>query len=238
MKKKILVIAAHPDDEILGCGGSLSRFAAEGHECNVLILAEGVTSRDERRDAEKRKKDIMELHRQSRRSAKIIGVKKVEFSYFPDNRMDSVDLIEVIKVVEKALDKHKPDIVFTHHHGDLNVDHRVTALAVETATRPMPGKNISEVYAFEVLSSTEWAFSNHTDHFHPNYFVDISETIDKKVEAFGVYISENRPFPFPRSHEAILSLAKVRGAQSGLMAAEAFCLMRRIVKLPVLASKK
>jgi len=238
MKKKIFVVAAHPDDEILGCGGALSRYAEEGHECNVLILAEGITSRDERRDAERQKKEIRELHRQSQRAAKIIGVKKIEFSSFPDNRMDSVDLLDVIKVVEKALDKHKPDIVFTHHHCDLNVDHRVTALAVETATRPMTGKNVSELYAFEVLSSTEWAFSNHTDHFHPNCFVDISGTIEKKVEAFGIYVSENRPFPHPRSCEAILSLAKLRGAQSGLMAAEAFCLVRSFVKAPAIASQK
>lgn len=227
--KKVLVVAAHPDDEVLGCGGTIARYAKEGHNCHVVILAEGVTSRDEIRDPKKRKNEICERKKHAYKAAQILGVKSIEVNSFPDNRMDSLDILDVVKVVEKVISKFKPDIIYTHHYGDLNVDHWVTARAVETATRPISGKTVSEVYSFEVSSSTEWAFTNKNDKFFPNCFVDISSTLEKKIEAMSVYSSEIKNFPHPCSRKALNFLAKTRGAQSGLFAAEAFYLVRKII---------
>lgn len=225
--KNILVIAAHPDDEVLGCGGAISRYASEGDNCHIIIMAEGVTSRDDMRDIVIRGSELNILKEQANRAAALLGAKGVEFYSFPDNRMDSVDFLDVVKAVEAAIGRFNPDVIFTHHYGDLNIDHQITARAVETATRPMQGRIIPEVYSFEVLSSTEWTFSNNS--FHPNCFVDISTTLERKIEAFNIYTSEVRKFPHPRSAEAIHALAHLRGLQVGFAAAEAFHLVRKIV---------
>jgi LmbE family N-acetylglucosaminyl deacetylase len=224
----ILVIAAHPDDEVLGCGGTISRHVINGGKCYVFVMAEGITSRDDIRDADNRKDEIEELRIQAEHASRILGITSVELSSFPDNRMDSIDFLDVVKKVERAIGKYKPDIIYTHHFGDVNIDHRITAKAVETATRPVKGNSVKEIYSFETPSSTEWTFANYNDHFHPNCFVDIDKTLSKKIEALNVYFKEKRSFPHPRSSEALINLAKVRGAQAGLNAAEAFTLIRKI----------
>jgi LmbE family N-acetylglucosaminyl deacetylase len=227
MKKaaRILVAAAHPDDEVLGCGGTAARWVKEGNEVYTLILGEGITSRDETRQRKKREAEITELKKQIHQANAVIGVKEV-FTYdFPDNRFDSVPLLDIVKVIENIKNKVKPGIVFTHYEQDLNIDHRVTYQAVLTAMRPTAEETVKEVYSFEVLSSTEW---NYPLRFSPDVFFDISETIDVKVEAMGKYQSELREYPHPRSLKGIRLNAEQWGMKTGLPYAEAFKLVRLI----------
>lgn len=227
MAKRILVVAAHPDDEVLGCGATLARLAGEGHECHVLILAEGMTSRDGMPE-DGWKARLQALHDGAREAGRILGARSVELLGFPDNRMDTVPLLDVVKAVEAKLSAIKPDILFTHHAGDLNIDHAVTARAVETAARPKGGAVVAEVYSWETLSSTEWAFSRPSEAFFPNTFFAVADTLALKLEAMRAYAGEMGEFPHPRSRTAIEALARLRGSQSGLEAAEAFTLLRGI----------
>jgi len=225
--KKILIIAAHPDDEILGCGGTIARLVNEGNDAYTLILGEGVTSRDEKRDRKKRESEIEELKKQIFEANEIIGVKKVFTFDFPDNRFDSISLLDIIKKIEKLKNKIKPDIIFSHYKNDLNIDHKKTYEAVLTATRPMETEPVKIIYSFEVLSSTEW---NYPTKFSPNVFFDISKTVEKKIEAMKWYQTELRTFPHPRSIETIKSNAKTWGSKVGMQYAEAFELVRSMYK--------
>jgi LmbE family N-acetylglucosaminyl deacetylase len=223
--KKILIAAAHPDDEVLGCGGTAARWVKEGSEVYTLILGEGITSRDETRQREKREAEITQLKKQIQQANAVIGVKEV-FTYdFPDNRFDSVPLLDIVKVIETIKNKIKPDIVFTHYEQDLNIDHRVTYRAVLTAVRPTAGETVKEIYSFEVLSSTEWNFPLS---FSPDVFFDISETIDMKVAAMEKYQSELKEYPHPRSLKGIRLNAEQWGMKTGLQYAEAFKLVRLV----------
>jgi len=223
----ILVVAAHPDDEILGCGGTMARRACEGDDVYIAILGEGITSRSPKRHMAD-PKAIKKLHERSRAAARIVGAKEVFLSGLPDNRFDSVDLLDVIKIVEGLVERLRPPVVYTHHPGDLNLDHGVVARAVLTATRPVQGHPVRELYAFEVPSSTEWAFQRIEPLFRANFFVDISATLDVKLKAMAQYEGESRPFPHPRSNEALRAIAQRWGSVAGCKAAEAFELMRAI----------
>ncbi len=221
----VLVVAAHPDDEVLGCGGTMARLAREGHEVSVAILGEGMTSRFDARA--KADPDLLEtLHRHSRRAMALLGAREPFLYGLPDNRFDTVPLLEVVKIVEELVAKTGPDVIYTHHGGDLNIDHAVVHRAVLTATRPIGEAAVREVYAFEILSSSEWAFGQPNTRFHPNVFVDISATLELKYQAMEVYESEIRQFPHPRSIAAIRALAQRRGSTAGWTAAEAFRLLR------------
>ena len=224
----ILVIAAHPDDEVLGCGGTMARLALEGNDIYTLILGEGITSRDAFRDRTKRENEIVELRKQTEDANKILGVKKVYTFDFPDNRFDTVPLLDIIKTIEKIKEDINPGVVFTHHYGDLNIDHQITFKAVMTAFRPLKKETVREMYSFEVLSSTEWNIPKPEICFVPNHFVDISKTIKLKVRAMKEYKCEIREYPHPRSIESIEIKAKQRGIQVGLEAAEAFEVLRLI----------
>ena len=171
---------------------------------------------------------MAELHAQADSVGKFLGAKSVTLADFPDNRFDSVPLLEIVKAVENAIDDVKPEIVYTQHGGDLNIDHERTFRAVMTATRPMKDSTVKRVYAYEVPSSTEWSFQKFAPKFTPNVFTDISDTVDKKIEAMAMYEGEAREFPHPRSPEAITAHAKYWGSASGLDAAEAFELVREI----------
>ncbi len=221
--KKILVVVAHPDDEVLGCGGTIASLTAKGHRVFVLILGEGVTSRDDRRDRRAREMEIQALREASRKAGEILGVEEIFFYDFPDNRFDTVPFLDIVKTVEKVKDKIKPEIIFTHFDSDLNLDHQITYRAVITATRPFPGEQVHRVYAFEIPSSTEWNFGKI---FTPNVYFDISHTLNKKLEALACYESELREFPHPRSLEGVKARAKLRGSEIGVPAAEAFELVR------------
>jgi LmbE family N-acetylglucosaminyl deacetylase len=222
---KILVVAAHPDDEVLGCGGSIARFVQEGHEVHIAIMGEGITSRHAQ-PQEADTDQLSRLHQQAHAAASTLTAKDVVLCKLPDNRLDTVSLLDVVKLVENLLQKLKPEVVYTHHPGDLNIDHGVVHRAVLTATRPTTGQTVREIYSFEVPSSTEWAFQQLEPTFHPNVFIDVSGTLETKIEALACYESETRTFPHPRSPEALRAIAARWGSVVGCQAAEAFELVR------------
>ncbi len=227
-QKKVLVIAAHPDDEVLGCGGTMARLAKEGHEVYIAILGEGITSRYQQR--EQADQALIEaLHARSQQVAEMLGAKEWFLYSLPDNRFDTVPLLDVIKIIESLIKRLQPQVIYTHHSGDLNVDHVVLHRAVLTATRPMAGHPVREIYTFQVPSSTEWAFGQFRPAFSPNVFVDISATLETKIQGMEIYESEARAFPHPRSPEALRAIARQWGSVVGLNAAETFEIVRMIL---------
>ena len=224
---KILVVAAHPDDEVLGCGGTIARLDRESHDLYIAILGEGITSRFQRRE-EADLSLIEALHTRCHQVAKILGAKDVFLHNLPDNLFDTIPILEVVKIVEGLVENLAPDVIYTHHADDLNVDYIVAHRAILTATRPGKGQPVREIYAFEVPSSPEWAFHHSESAFQPNVFVDISDTIALKVQALCLYEIEVRPFPHPRSPEAITAIGQRWGSVAGCNAAEAFELVRAI----------
>lgn len=220
-----MVIAAHPDDEILGCAGTIAKSVKEGFEAFSLILGEGVTSRDKKRNRSLRDAEIQKLQKSSREANKSIGIKKVFMKDFPDNRFDTIALLDIVKSIEDMKNEIKPQIIYTHSWGDLNIDHRITYEAVLTAFRPSIGESVKEMYSFEVPSSTDWYYPNI---FNPDTFVDITDTFDKKIRALGYYKEELRKFPHPRSLEGVKIAARNWGMRSGLQYAEAFKSIRII----------
>lgn len=228
MGQRILVVAAHPDDEVLGCGATIMKHIAEGDIVHTMIMAEGLTSRDLTRNAEMRAGELSELHAASERSAEFLGVTKLIMHDFPDNRMDGVNLLDVVKKIELEVDTYKPNIVYTHHAGDVNVDHRVTHDAVVTACRSLPGESVREILFFETLSSTEWQMMTADKIFQPNIYVDVTEFMEKKRQALEFYASEMREYPHPRSYKGVELLAQYRGLTVGVPYAEAFMLGRSI----------
>ncbi|MCG8584698.1 MAG: PIG-L family deacetylase [Pirellulales bacterium] len=224
----VLVIAAHPDDEILGAGGTMARLADEGHRVRIAILGEGISSRsDQRADADQA--EIARLHDCAHRAGTHCGAEDVELFNFPDNRFDTVATLDVVKVIEDLVARHSPEIVFTQHGGDLNIDHVVTYRATLTATRPMRGTCVKKLYAYEVASSTEWAFGQFAPAFRPQVYFDIRATLDRKIEAMEMYESEARAFPHPRAPESLRAIATRRGTEVGFDAAEAFSVVREVV---------
>jgi LmbE family N-acetylglucosaminyl deacetylase len=224
---RILVVAAHPDDEVLGCGGTIARMADLGHEVYAAILGEGVTSRSpSREDADPGLVDT--LHQECRQAAEFLGVRELFAHGLPDNRFDTVPLLDVVKMIEGLLDDLKPETVYTQHGGDLNVDHAITHRATLTATRPVEGSTVKGVYAYEVPSSTDWAFQRFEPVFRPNVFVDVTSTLKRKLEAMEIYQAEIRPFPHPRSLRAMEAAARRWGSVIGREAAEAFELIRSV----------
>lgn len=225
--RKVLVIAAHPDDEIIGLGGTIKKHVDKGDVVDCIILGEGMTSRKLKR--EDTDKSILEdLHSHTLCSAKIIGFTNVFFSDIPDNRFDSIDLLDIIKEVEKYVTEIKPDIIYTHHYGDLNIDHRRTFEAVITACRPIGDYSVKEIYCFETPSSTEWNFKYEDNAFKPNVFIDVEDTIQFKLDAMCCYKTELREYPHPRSLKSLEIVAQRWGTVVGKKYVEAFELIRRV----------
>jgi len=223
----VLVVAAHPDDELLGCGGTAVRLAREGHSVYFAILGEGITSRTTKRE-ESDLGAVKDLSGCSRRVAHLLGVKELSMHGLPDNRFDSLNLLDVIKIVEGLIERWHPEAIYTHHGGDLNVDHQIVSRAVLTATRPISGHPVKELYMFEIPSSTEWAFQQLSPVFKPNVFVGIEDTLALKIEGMRLYESEARSFPHPRSGAALTAIAQRWGSVVGKSAAEAFEAVRLI----------
>lgn len=224
----ILVVVAHPDDEVLGCGGTIARYAAEQHDVHIVILGEGISSRHGRGD-EASKGDLEKLGADAKAAATTLGARSVSFGRLPDNRFDELALLDVIKPVEAWIGQFRPAAVYTHHPGDLNVDHSITFRAVLTATRPGASKVVvPDVYAFEVPSSTEWAFQRIEPVFRPDVFVDITAGLERKIAAMQCYESERRDAPHPRSPEVLRAAAVRWGSVAGMPAAEAFELIRSL----------
>jgi LmbE family N-acetylglucosaminyl deacetylase len=224
---KILIIAAHPDDEVLGCGATIAWLSNEDHEISIAILGEGITSRYHHLD-DADKDAVKNLHEQSHKVAKKLGANDLRMFNLPDNRFDTIPLLDIVKILEGLIEKIKPDCVYTHHAADLNLDHVLTNRATLIATRPRENFSVKTVLSYEVPSSTEWAFRTTNPGFQPNVFVDISKTLDTKIEGMKLYDSENREFPHPRSSESLRAIAFRWGSVSGLKAAEAFELIRHI----------
>ena len=224
--KNVLVVASHPDDEILGCGGTLYNLKKRGARISTLFLSDGESSRKSSKTHEL----ILNRKKQALKAAKVIGIKKLIFGNFPDNSMDSVPLLKVIQFIEKHIKKIKPDCIFTHFENDLNVDHHITSKAVITACRPTKNQTVKTILFFEILSSSEWNISSKSKNFKPNYFVDISKSIKFKIRALKHYKREMRKWPHPRSIEGVKLLSKTRGSTVGLSNAEAFILGRHIQK--------
>ncbi|WP_321417463.1 PIG-L deacetylase family protein [uncultured Desulfobacter sp.] len=229
MQQTILVIAAHPDDEVLGCGGTIARHVADGDRVHVVILAEGATSRDATRNTDVREQELTTLAQAADNANDILGVTSLHLHQFPDNRMDGVELLDVIKVVEEHIKNVRPTIVYTHYDGDLNIDHQVVHRAVVTACRPQPGQTVLTLLFFEVPSSTEWRTPGSNPVFAPNWFVDITKTLECKKDALAAYAVEMRSWPHSRSIKAVEYLSGWRGASVGIEAAEGFLLGRRMI---------
>jgi len=215
--KRILVIAAHPDDEMLGCGGTIKKFINSGYEVITVIVAQG-------RPSERRR-----INKFSRLANTHLGIKKVIFLNYPNLRLETYPLHTIVKKLSRLIDRYEPEVVLTHYHGDINLDHQITFQAVLTATRPLPGTKAVEILCFETVASTEWGATKN-ESFRPNFFVDITDTIDDKMKALRHYDVEMRPAPHPRSYEGIRLLAGVRGMSVGVSYGEAFEIVRRIWK--------
>ena len=221
----VLVVAAHPDDEVLGCGGTICRLAAEGAAVSILILANGLTSRadfDPVKDADR----LRVHHERARAAGALLGAREVNLAGFPDQKMDTVPLLDITQTIEREIARVRPETVFTQHGGDLNMDHVITFRATLTATRPIAGGPVKRVYSYEIPSSTEWAFAQFEPRFQPSVFFDIDTQLDSKIAAMAIYESEVRAFPHPRSPEALRVIARRWGSATGLNAAEAFHCVR------------
>jgi LmbE family N-acetylglucosaminyl deacetylase len=227
-KKNILVVAAHPDDEVLGCGGTIARLAHEGHNVSIAILGEGITSRNESGGLSI-DKQLTVLKQQSGEAARILGVDKVCHYSLPDNAMDTIPMLTVVKIIEDLIAEIKPNTIFTHHSGDLNIDHSITLRAVLTASRPVNHCTVKHIYSFEIPSSTEWSCGKISGNYHPNTFVDIESYVEKKIEAMEIYCDEVRSSPHPRSRDVIVATSCKYGSYAGVSAAEPFELIRGIV---------
>jgi LmbE family N-acetylglucosaminyl deacetylase len=229
--KRILLVVAHPDDELLGCGATMHRLIHE-HNCTikVVILGEGITARSEKRDVDKWKKEL-ELHRENIKKAQTsIGYKDVSIHDFPDNRFDTVALLDIVKIIEKEKASFSPEVIFTHHGGDVNIDHQRTFEAVITACRPMENETVHTIISFETFSGTEWRASSDPKHFIPNLFYEINDKgLQAKIKGMESYEFERRAYPHPRSPESLKIAAQRWGIVIGKQYAEAFCVIRMII---------
>lgn len=228
--KRILVVVAHPDDEVLGLGGTIHKLVHE-YNCVIrtIILGEGITSRSDQRDAAKWNKELKQHRKNIQSSIKAVGYESVGIYDFPDNRFDDVNVLDLVKVIEKEKQEFKPVAIFTHHGGDTNVDHQLTFQAVITGCRPMEHEMVKTILTFETPSSTEWQAFNHPLYFTPNMYVGLKKkNVDAKIKAMESYEFEKRPFPHPRSPEALTILAQKRGVEVGQSYAEAFMIIRSI----------
>ena len=225
-----MVVVAHPDDELLGLGATMHKLIQEYHvQTHVVILGEGITSRSDSRDRAFWEKELA-IHKENIKNAQAaIGYQSVSIHDFPDNRFDTVALLDIIKVIEKEKNGFGPDVIFTHHGGDVNIDHQRTFEAVMTACRPMDQERVKTIICFETPSGTEWIPSTDPRHFIPNLFIPVNEeNINAKIKGIESYELERRPYPHPRSPEALKILAQRWGVSVGTDLAEAFCLVRSI----------
>ncbi len=229
---RVLTVAAHPDDETLGAGGTMARLAAAGHEVCVCILTDGVTARHGHTELQQTCAE---------RAAEVLGVSQVTFCGLPDQRLDGLALLDVVTPIEKAVGELEPELVLTHFSQDANQDHRTVFSATLVATRPVEGSSVRRVMCYETASSTEWAAPFTGSVFSPNVFVDITSTLVAKLAAMREYertfSGEMHPFPHPRSYEALEASARRYGSVAGVAAAEPFMLVRQVYREPLRAHR-
>jgi LmbE family N-acetylglucosaminyl deacetylase len=231
--KRILLVVAHPDDELLGLGASMYKLIHE-HQCqiHVVILGEGITSRANIRDTKLWEIELLTHRENIKKAQSLIGYQTVSIYDFPDNRFDSIPLLDIIKVIEKEKASFKPEVIFTHHGGDVNIDHQRTFEAVITACRPMSHEHVNTIITFETPSGTEWRASTDPKHFVPNFIIEISEeALKAKIDAMECYLFEKRQYPHPRSPDALKIRAQMWGVVNGVNLAEVFQLVRKIEKI-------
>jgi len=216
MHDRVLVVAAHPDDEVLGCGGAIAWHVERGDEVHVLLLGDGVSSRDAVVEG-----DLVGRNLAAEAACQVLGA-TLTLHHLPDNRFDSEGVLAVAKRVEAAKQAFNPAVVYTHHGADLNVDHRVTNQAVLAAFRPQPGELCRALYFFEVNSSSEWQFDSSFPAFRPQHALCIDSYLERKLEALACYEEELREPPHPRSPHGVKTLASWRGCMFGMHAAEVF----------------
>lgn len=225
-------MVAHPDDELLGLGATMHKLCNEmGCAVRAVILGEGITSRSDVRDVEKWEQQL-KIHKQNIENARLaIGYGSVGVYDFPDNRFDTVALLDIIKVIEKEKREFNPEIIFTHHGGDVNVDHQRSFEAVITACRPMESEEVTTIITFETPSGTEWRAATDPRHFIPNLFIEIGEqNLSAKIAGMECYEFEKRAFPHPRSPQALKIQARRWGVAVGVQYAEAFAVVRKIIR--------
>ena len=219
---RILVVAAHPDDEVLGCGGLIATLAKKDRIVSVLIMTGPTTSRAPGLSLSSSPTEL-------ERATQVLGVSDCSILGWPDNRLDTVPLLDLVKQVESKADEFKPDTVLVHDQTDLNIDHQIANRAALTAFRPQPESSVRLILGYETLSSTEWQDQDQ-GYFRPNYYLNIEKELKTKLSAFRHYKSEHRTYPHPRSPEGIEILAKKRGLECGVKVAEAFRVIRCIVR--------
>lgn len=224
---RILVIAAHPDDEIYGMGGTIAKLAAQGHEVHVLIVTDGCTAQYAGRP------DLPEIiekkHREAIKANALLGVKQVHFGTFPDMKLDTIPHVEVNRLIEETVEKVQPDTVYTHFYGDVNLDHQMVYRSTLVAVRPVPGQCVRTLYCYRVPSSTEWSPQLSQTAFFPNTMVDISNFIQKKEDALTAYQTEMRAYPHPRSAQYVRETDRACGLQWGMGSSEVFMLLRNLM---------
>lgn len=224
---KVLVVAAHPDDEVFGMGGTIAKLSSEGDEVHVLIVTDGSKTQYKNhpeidRIISNKKKEILLANN-------ILGTKEVHLGNLLDMKLDSIEHVEINRVIEDTISKIKPQVVYTHFYGDVNLDHRRVYESTLVACRPTPNQVVQELYCYRVPSSTEWAPQITTNIFLPNTIVDVSKYLKQKHAAIKAYKTEIREYPHPRSLEHIEKLDVIAGLKSGIGPAEEFMLLRRII---------
>lgn len=227
--KKILVVAAHPDDEVLGCGATLAKAIDCGCEVHVLFVGEGISARFPfgQYDSQEFKDQTEVRQKGAEKALMTLGISSFKFGEKLCGQFDSYPLIQLVKEIEEEIKIISPDILLTHNPSEVNIDHRLTYEAVEVACRPTRDFIPNEIYTFEIPCSGSWTFETS---FKPNVFINVEKYWEKKMAAWKCYVGEERPFPFPRSDEGLKTLSQYRGMSCNLKQSEAFKLVRKVVK--------
>ena len=225
--KTVLVIAAHPDDEVLGAGGTIAKLSAEGAECHLLIVTDGSSS--QYRDSDHLAEIIEAKKKETKGCADILGFKSIHYGELPDMKLDKTPHITINQIIERVIDEIQPDTVLTHFWGDVNRDHQEVYKSTLVAVRPVMGQMVKELYCYKVPSSTEWTPNKADTMFMPNVFVDIEKYADQKYKAFACYSTELREYPHPRSVQYLQETDMAAGLRVGMLATEEFVLLRKLV---------
>ena len=225
--KNILVIAAHPDDEVLGMGGTIAKLVKEGCVVDVLIVTDGSSS--QYRDLNNLSEIIEAKKLETRNCADLLGIRNIYYGGLPDMKLDCTPHIDINKTIENVIDKVQPDTIFTHFWGDVNLDHQNVYKSTLVTVRPVLGQVVRNLYCYRVPSSTEWTPNKEDTMFMPNYFVDIEMYAEQKYKAFACYSTELRDYPHPRSVQYLRESDKAAGLRVGMLAAEEFVMLRKLV---------
>lgn len=225
--EKVLVIAAHPDDEVMGLGGTIAKLSSQGTECHLLIVTDGSSS--QYRDSDHLHEIIEAKKLETKSCADLLGFKSIHNGELLDMKLDKTPHIVINQVIEKVIDEVQPDTVFTHFWGDVNRDHQEVYKSTLVVVRPVMGQVVKELYCYRVPSSTEWTPNKADTMFMPNVFVDITDFAEQKYKAFACYSTEQREYPHPRSVQYLREMDKAAGLRVGLLAAEEFVMLRKLV---------